>query len=125
MSGDRRTAGAVEMICELLADTEAVVLPRRKLTEIWRKADVASLAKAWMADPPVAEDRDLLAEVMQTQRGRLSKGQAMELQLTLEDVGIHCEPPLGRLSSMSDTVRIYRKWRDSGLVRPRRQAAPL
>lgn len=106
MPVDRRIAIAVQSIRELLVDTEAAVVRRRKLTEIWRKADLTCLAQAWKENPPVAEGRDLMAEAMKTQRARLSRGQALELQLALEDVGIHCEPPLRRLSSMSDTVRL-------------------
>ncbi|TQK44362.1 hypothetical protein FBY35_5864 [Streptomyces sp. SLBN-118] len=121
MPVDARVPLAVDDIRGRLADTDSVsvFLPRRELTKIWRRAEGLCLFESWKNDPrmtgeaePPDEPRDVLAEWMKSQRARLSKGQAMELQLALEEAGIHCEPALGRLVSMTAVVRIYRRWRD-------------
>ncbi|MDT0440151.1 MULTISPECIES: hypothetical protein [Streptomyces] len=107
---DPRVPLAVDDIRRRLADTDSISLPRRELTKVWRHADALRLFESWKHDPP--DERDAWAEMMKPLRARLSRGRAMELQLALEEAGIHCDPALGRLTSMTAVVRIYRKWRD-------------
>ncbi|WP_327342770.1 hypothetical protein [Streptomyces europaeiscabiei] len=119
MPVDPRVPLAVDDIRGRLANTDSTVLTRRELTKIWRSAEGRCLIESWKnegfltgeAEQPNRAGHDVVAEYMKSQRVRLSKGQAMELQLALEEAGIHCEPALGRLASMTAVVRIYRKWR--------------
>ncbi|WP_329127201.1 hypothetical protein [Streptomyces sp. NBC_01465] len=102
---------------ERLADTESIILRRSELTKMWRTAETKLLALAWTADPSSADpgegaDRtDLVATLLRPGKTRTSAGRLMQLELSLLEVGIHCERPLARLDSPTATVRIYRKWR--------------
>ncbi|CAL9495792.1 hypothetical protein [Streptomyces sp. enrichment culture] len=117
MPVDDRVSRFTDLIRGSLADTDSITLTRRDLTKTWRTAEMACLLEEWKADPHDPEavaplsGEEMMASLMKTQRARLSKGNAMEIQLSLEDAGIHCEPALGRLSSGASIVRIYRKWR--------------
>ncbi|WP_329230246.1 hypothetical protein OG488_17210 [Streptomyces sp. NBC_01460] len=117
MSVDGRISRFTDLIRERLSDIESITLTRRDLTKTWRAVEMACLLEGWKVDPhdsgaaaPLSGE-EMMAGLMKTQRTRLSKGNAMEVQLSLEDAGIHCEPALGRLGSGASIVRIYRKWR--------------
>lgn len=122
MSSDRRLSHAIESIRKQLIDTDSFTTTRKGITDIWRQATAFWLAKDWLArdwetDPPAdphkgkVNDLDVIAEIMATQKVRMSKGRLMQLRLALEDNGIDCEPALERLDSMQTPVRLYRKWR--------------
>lgn len=117
MPVDDRISRFTDLIRERLADTDSITLTRRDLTKTWRTAEMACLLEGWKAEPHDSEaaaplsGEEMMASLMKTQRTRLSKGNAMEVQLSLEDAGIHCEPALGRLGSGASIVRIYRKSR--------------
>ncbi|MEV7359316.1 hypothetical protein [Kitasatospora sp. NPDC091276] len=116
MSVDVRVDHVVEVLRGRLAMNDFVLMTRRDLTNTWRAAGFKRLAQDWTASSSVERSTpeagaDPLAELMTVARTRLSKGHAMELQLALEENGIHCEPALGRLGAGTDIVRIYRKWR--------------
>ncbi|MEV6055223.1 hypothetical protein [Streptomyces sp. NPDC052107] len=118
MLADGRVPYAVETLRDLLVDTDSIYLLRRDLTEIWRRVELQRLVEPWQSNPPTTEAGDpisgeeMLEQLMKTRRVRLSRGQAVELQFALEEAGVYCDPALRFLTSGTDKVRIFRKWRD-------------
>lgn len=118
MSPDRVIAQARDAIRDRLREAESITETRLGVTRIYRSAHRRCMAQDWIkpeigfpcdeeGEPDIEEATRLL---MLTEELRMSKGTAIKLRLALEEVGIHCDPWLERLDSVSARVRIFRKW---------------
>ncbi|MER6077013.1 hypothetical protein [Streptomyces sp. NPDC001833] len=117
MPSNRALTHTRDAIRNRLLDIDSITMTRRGVTDIYREAHTRCLAEDWLAESNLPRDSrgdvtfdEMLVHVTRTRRVRMSIGIAMKLRLTLEEIGIHCDPWLERLDSASASVRFYRKW---------------